>query len=247
VPKSNSIIAATLTAFLIGQPIFAQSPPQPIGITNPVTGEPEPEYADGYKPITSMGVFGLSGPTAETLMFQADYLLKLGNYEGAITLIKKSLAENDDDADAHSLYAQALEKKLRAQQNKDPKLFNKCVKEYLMVMRDEKGIEKGLYWHGFATPYGASFGDEGRELMAAQRLYKLTGFVPKRGQSDRKYLSLVLKPTTTEVTGTVLNHKAPEPKPIKLADEKSDDDDDDTPTKQKKPKKAQRPPVDELN
>jgi len=248
VRKKNSIVAATLSAILISLPVFSQSPP-PGGkfpITNPYTGEPEPDYPDGYKPIGNMDIFGLSGPTAETLMFQADYALKLGNYEGAIALCKKSIAENDDDADTHLLYAQALEKKLRAQEKKDPKLFNKTVKEYLMVMRDEKGIEKGLYFHGFATPYGRSFGDEGRELLAAQRLYKLTGSVPKNGQTDRKYLSRVLKPVTTEVKGKILNGKSPEPEPIKLADEKSDDDDD-TATKPKKPKKAQRPPADEMN
>jgi hypothetical protein len=181
-------------------------------------------------------------------MFQADYALKLGNVEGALALIKKSLAENDDDADAHCLYAKALEKKLRGQEKRDPKLFNKCVKEWLIVMREEKGAEKGLYWHGISTPYGRSFGDEDNSLLAAQRLYKLTGSVPKNGQSDRKYLIRVLKPTTTEVRGKILNRNEPEAKPIKLADEKAaDEDDDDTGKKPKKPKRVQRPPADELN
>jgi hypothetical protein len=246
----NSIIAASLSALLISPPLFAQSTPQggSIGMTNPYTGEPvESDYPDGYKPIGNMDVIGgLGAPTAESLLFQADYALKLGNYEVAIALLKKSLAENDDDADTHFMYAQALEKKLRGQEKKDPKLFNKVVKEYLMVMRSERGIEKGLYFHGFATPYGRSFGDEGRELMAAQRLYKLTGMVPRIGQSDKKYLSLVLKPVTTEVEGKILNHKAPE-KPVKLADDRADVEEEGPTKPAKKPKKQQRPPVNDLD
>jgi hypothetical protein len=194
-----------------------------------------------------MDIFGLSGPSATTLMFQADYLFKAGNVEGALAMIKKSLAENDDDADAHCLYAKVLEKKLRGQEKRDPKLFNKCVKEWLMVMREERGPEKGLYWHGFSTPYGRSFGDEDNSLLAAQHLYKLTGTVPRNGQSDRKYLIQVLKPTTTEVRGKILNQNEPEAKPLKLADEKTDDDIDDTGKKPKKQKGVRRPPGYDMN
>jgi len=243
----NCIVVAAIAVFALGQPVGAQSAGEGAisGRVNTYTGEAEPEYPDGYKPVTNMDVFGMSGSSAATLMFQADYLFTHGNTEGALALIKKSLAENDDDSDTHCLYAKILEKKLRAQEHRDPKLFNKCVKEWLIVMREERGAEKGLYWHGFATPYGRSFGDEDKSILAAQRLYKLTGMIPKNGQSDKKYLRLVLKPTTTEVTGKLLN--APEAKPIKLADEKAEEDEDSTDKKSKKPKKSPRPPTDELD
>jgi len=245
----NSIFVAALALFVLSQPVFAQSSGEAaatVGRVNAYTNETESEYPDGYKPVTNMDVYGMSGQSAATLMFQADYLFTHGNTEGALLLIKKSLAENDDDSDTHCLYAKILEKKLRGQEHRDPKLFNKCVKEWLIVMREEKGIEKGLYWHGFATPYGRSFGDEDKSILAAQRLYKLTGMVPRNGQSDKKYLSRVLKPTTTEVTGKLLN--APEAKPLKLADEKSEEDEDsDSGKKTKKAKKAQRPPVTDLD
>jgi hypothetical protein len=69
--------------------------------------------------------------------------------------------------------------------------------------------------------------------------------VPRNGQSDKKYLSKVLKPTTTEVRGKILNGKQPEPEKIKLADEKAEEEDDDLPGKKKSKKAQQKPPADE--
>jgi tetratricopeptide (TPR) repeat protein len=241
----NWISFVAIVLSVLCQPSLAQVPRQAAPThENPYTGETESDYPEGYKP--EVGVVSiLGGNSAAALMFQADYMLKLGKFEQAIALCKLSLAQDNEDSDTHCIYAQALEKKLRAQVTRDPKLFNKCVKEWLIIMREEKGPEKGLYWHGFATPYGRSFGDEDHSLLAAQHLYKLTGTVPRNGQSDKKYLMKVLKPTTTEVRGKVLNGKEPEPEKIKLADEKAEEEEDDLPTKKKSKKAQPHPAADE--
>jgi hypothetical protein len=145
---------------------------------------------------------------------------------------------------------------MKAAPKRDPKLFNKVVKEWLIVMRDERGAEKGNYWHGF-NARGNYYDDEDHALLAAQHLQKLTKVVPKNGVSDEKYLKQVLKPTTTEVKGKILNLKVgsalgtavaaevDKAEAERAALEKADSEkDEDEAVKPKKKKKSKGPPTD---
>jgi hypothetical protein len=171
---------------------------------NPYTGEPEQQFVEGYKPVTNMDILGGAHSSGESLLFQAEYAMHYGNYQGALHVIEQALKKDDDNADLHAIYAQALEQKYKSGEKRDPALFNKLVKEWLIVMRDEKGDEKGLYNHGFTTPLGKSMGDEDHSILAATHLYKLTGSVPRNGQSDKNYLKKVLHPSSASVTGKIL-------------------------------------------
>ncbi|MFX5680438.1 hypothetical protein ABTE28_20290, partial [Acinetobacter baumannii] len=77
-----------------------------------------------------------------------------------------------DNADTHLVYAEALEKKINKQTSKDNELFKKCVKEWLIVYRGEKGDERGLSnSHGISIPMlGKFYEDEDRSIPAKQRL-----------------------------------------------------------------------------
>jgi tetratricopeptide (TPR) repeat protein len=184
------------------------------GMQDSYTGEPTTsEYGFNYKPESNMDVMGGVRAQGDALLFQVEYAMKTGNYKEALPIIKRALEQNDDDMDLHVIYAKALEQEFKAQDKRDPKLFNKLVKEWLIVMREERGPEKGLYFHGFATPYGMSFGDEDHALLAAAHLKKLTGTVPRNGQSDKNYLKHVLKPVDTEVTGKLIKKSIKEQEP----------------------------------
>jgi hypothetical protein len=174
-------------------------------VKNKFTGESENEYEDGYKPISGNQSMQSGNSTSKSLMLQAQTALGAGNVDTAIQLIRKSLSENNDDADAHTVYAEALEKKMRSQTERDPELFNKVVKEWLIVMRDEVGDEKAMNFHGAGI--GDFYRDEEHNLLAARHLTKLTGSAPKPWQTNARYLKKVLKPTDTDVKGVIVKRK----------------------------------------
>ncbi len=254
--KFGFLIVGMALLALAFQPALADAE-HPNEHFNEYTGEWVPDFANGYKPISNYEMLSLGGqPTAVVYLFEADMALKAGKYEDAIAICKKSLALNDEDADTHVIYAQALETKMKAAPKRDPKLFNKVVKEWLIVMRDERGAEKGNYWHGF-NARGNYYDDEDHALLAAQHLQKLTKVVPKNGVSDEKYLKQVLKPTTTEVKGKILNLKVgsalgtavaaevDKAEAERAALEKADSEkDEDEAVKPKKKKKSKGPPTD---
>lgn len=163
---------------------------------------------DGKLPfgtVTSIEAFGGHGDNHEATMLAAQYSLREGNLEQAINLCRRALNQDDDDLDLHQLYAESLEKKLKRQVQKDPALFNECVKQWLIVLRSEVGDEKGMSWHGLSLPISRQYEDEERQLPARVHLTKLTGFAPKQWETDTKYLRRVCKPVDTTVTGKVVD------------------------------------------
>jgi len=196
----------------MSQPSLAQAEFGAVeGARNPYTGEMETPMVEGYRPVNNMDILGGAHASETTMLFQAEYAMHYGNYQGALRVIEQALKKDDDNADLHAIYAQALEEKYKAGEKRDPALFNKLVKEWLIVMRDEKGPEKGLYFHGYTSPLGKSMGDEDHSLLAATHLYKLTGSVPKNGQSDKNYLKKVLQPSSASVTGKILKRPVERP------------------------------------
>jgi len=189
-----------------------------------ITAQPGGEFEG--KPVYSDELMTSGQTTPRNLALLGEKSLNSGNYEKAIQLLKRSLSLDSDDADAHCLYAQALEKKYRKQEEKDPELFNKCVREWLLILRNEVGEEKGLGYKGITVPsLGTFYRDEDHNILAHRHLVKLAGSVPKGWESNAKYLKRVLQPTTTAVSGKVL--KAKNTKAANKADPYNYEDDSD--------------------
>lgn len=137
----------------------------------------------------------LKDTSAETLGFASAYAVRNGNNaDQAISLCRKSLLKNNDDIDVHLQYAQLLEGKYREQGEPDPTLYMTCVKEWLLVLRNEAGDEKDMNFHGVGLPFiGFLFKDDDRVILAKSHLIGLTGFGPKGWETDTKYLERVAK------------------------------------------------------
>ncbi len=167
--------------------------------------------AEAYHPVTSMEAFTQLGEqTAGSLSLAADYAKATQNIDYAIKLSRLALKRDNDDLDIHKTYAECLEKKLSTQSDKDPGLYNQCVKEWLFVYRNEFGDEKGLTWHGVGVPAMQKYyEDDDHVIPARAHLLSLTGTLPKPSETNAKFLKRVSKPANTDVFGKVLsnNHK----------------------------------------
>ncbi len=125
--------------------------------------------------------------------------LKNGNVSRALALAQKAMKKDDDDIDIHLIYAQAMQAKLERQSERDPDLFKKCVHEYILVYRNEVGMEKGMTFKGL-NPMGNLYNDDEHGNLAKKQLIKLTGFAPKLWETDNHYLTRVTKPAETAVS-----------------------------------------------
>lgn len=143
---------------------------------------------------------------AGSLSLQAEYATEQGQYDQAIKLCQKAIEKNDDDADIHLAYANALQHKLKHQKEKDPNLFIATVREWLIVLRNEKGEERGITNQAGLSVPGMQFlyKDEDRSLTARQRLISLVGYVPKARETDKMYLKKVAKQCEASVKGTIM-------------------------------------------
>jgi hypothetical protein len=215
------LVAASAVAF--GSPAVAYEDEYGIEHSknekHPPSGDPDYPNA-----VVNMQAFrtGLTDEDSNSnvLLFTSDYLLKRGNYQDALRLIKIAIKKDNDDIDMHKLYAEALEKKYDAEPKKDPEIYNQCVFEWLLVLRQEVGWEK-LTKNGIGVPgMGKLFEDEDQVIPARQHLLSLTGSLPGVRENDTKYLRRVMKPTTTGVHGKVLT------KGEAAADDKDSEDDD---------------------
>jgi hypothetical protein len=164
------------------------------------------DYSE-YHPVTSIEAFSSSGnASATTYSLAAQHAMKNKNYNQAIKLCQEAIDKDNDDIDIHMMYAQCLQKKLKTQVEKDPELFNKCVKEWVMVYKNEVGDEKGMSYKGATLPFMTKFyEDEERGIPARQSLITLTGTLPKYNETSAKFLKRVSKPASTSVSGTVIS------------------------------------------
>ena len=140
--------------------------------------------------------------SASSLANRARVSLKNGNYTRAVDLAKKAVEKDDDDPDAHTIFAQSIEAKLEHQTEKDPALFKTCVREWLTVYRNETGEEKGMTIKGINI-MGTFWNDDFRGNLAKKHLKKLTGYLPKAWETDNRYIARVVRPAKMKVTGVV--------------------------------------------
>lgn len=132
--------------------------------------------------------------------------IRRGEYERAIKVLNKAIQLNYDDIDAHLHLGEALQDKLEDQEEKDPYVFEKCLKEYLLVYRGEVGEEKGLTFKGlgFMTD---RYADEERGIIAKKNIVKLTGAAPKMWETDNKFIARMLKKEGLSVSGKLVQGK----------------------------------------
>ena len=140
--------------------------------------------------------------SARSLLMLARQCMRHHNYNKAISLLSRAVKLDPDDPDVRCVYAEALEEKLSHQVGKDPTIFNLCIKNWLTVMRNEVGEEKGATYKGIGIGMGY-FQDEERTMRAKQSLKALTGYIPKPWETNDRYLRKVLRPATTSVTATI--------------------------------------------
>jgi tetratricopeptide (TPR) repeat protein len=160
--------------------------------------------SSGSEGVTSIEAFQIGPQTANSLSRGAEYCVHNEQYDKAIKLSKMAIDKNLDDNEIHQIYAQALEGKLSEQVERDPSIFNECVKQWLIVLRQEYGDEK-LSYHGLSIPgMGKFYEDEDRVIEARKHLVKLTGGAPKVWETDAKWLKKVLVPSNTSVYGKVM-------------------------------------------
>jgi hypothetical protein len=152
------------------------------------------------------GSIEISNRSARMLFLEAEQTMRSGDSAAALRKVKHSLAIDNDDIDAHLLYAQLLEEKLRGQTERDPSLFNQCVEEWLNIMRNRYGDEKGMRYKGI-NPCGDLFNDEERSITAKRALTKLTGYAPKTFETDNHYMKRVSMPYSDKVSGAIVGHK----------------------------------------
>jgi len=129
---------------------------------------------DTHGVFTSDQFLELGVPSANGLRLEGENSLKMGKIDRAIMVLQRSVEMAPKDMDGRILYGEALEKKLLRQKDRDPKLFNFVVKQWLFVAKN------------------ADYEDQGQQ--GYNHLYKLTGVVPKRFEKEKKFLEHVLIP-----------------------------------------------------
>ncbi len=111
---------------------------------------------------------------ANALRMEGEQALRMGHLDKALTVLQRSVELSPGDLDGRIIYSQALEQKLISQKQRDPALFNFCVKQWLFVAKH------------------AEFADQ--TMLGRQHLINLTGVAPKLWEKDQKYLARVLLP-----------------------------------------------------
>lgn len=159
-----------------------------------------------HKPMTSIQAWAeLPKGNASSMMMSAEYSTRMGYTEQAIKQSRRALQRDPDDIDLHQQLAEALENKIKTQDERDPYLFNECVKEWLMVLRNEVGDEAGLTWHGIGIPKMQTlYQDSARGGVAKAHLLELTGSMPKAWETNAKYLKRIAKDADAHVNGKIL-------------------------------------------
>lgn len=163
------------------------------------------EYEPNYVPPT-MEYDEIIDPSKKrtiSAMIGSEFALRAERVDRAIQLARRAMQRDPDDMDVHKALAEALDRKLEFQAEKDPKLFGECVREWLIVMRNGVGMEKGTNFRGMGF-VDHFFGDDEYYVVAKQRLKHLTGYVPKPWESNEKYLKKVLQPAETSIKGRII-------------------------------------------
>ena len=206
------IISVILIILCLLAPNMVQAAQRELGEENTTATDrnpvdpPEQNTAEEPGVVTSIDAMLMGKAGERSLATAAAYCVESEQYDKAIKLSRRALDKNDDDNEIHQVYAEALEGKLTGQVEKDPALFNQCIQEWLIVLRQERGDEK-LSYHGLSIPgMGKFYEDEDRVIPARKHLMKLAGSTPKVWETDAKYLRRVTAPGANNLYGKVISH-----------------------------------------
>lgn len=139
--------------------------------------------------IRSEQILELGVPTANALRLEGEQSMRLGSIDRAIMVLQRAVEMAPLDMDGRIMYAEALEKKLLKQKDKDPALYNFVVKQWLFVAKK------------------ADFLDQTHQALG--HLMNLTGRKPGRLERSRTFLAKVLLPEDGS-TMVALGKKRPE-------------------------------------
>lgn len=129
---------------------------------------------DTHGVVNSDQFLELGVPSANALRIEGEQSMRLGNLPRAIMVLQRAVELAPLDMDGRILYAEALEKKLIKQKDRDPALYNFIVKQWLFVYKKAEFADHAMQGYG--------------------HLVKLTGTAPKRFEKEPKFLSRVLIP-----------------------------------------------------
>jgi hypothetical protein len=129
---------------------------------------------DSHGVVTSDQFLELGVPSANGLRMEGENALKMGKIDRAILVLQRAVEMAPRDMDGRILYSEALEKKLLRQKDRDPKLYNFCLKQWLFIAKN------------------AEYADQGQQ--GYNHLFKICGVVPKRFEKEKKFLERVLIP-----------------------------------------------------
>lgn len=166
---------------------------------------PAPKDEPNYVPAT-MEYDEILDPSRKrplSSLMGAEMALRSERVERSIQLARRAVKRDPDNMDVHKALAEALDRKLEKQTDKDPNLYEECVREWLIVMRNGVGMEKGTNLKGIGI-LDHFYADDEYYMEARQRLKHLTGYVPKMWETNEKYLKRVLRPAETSIRGRII-------------------------------------------
>jgi hypothetical protein len=162
--NSRALLCAASLACLLTPSVYAQD--------DDASFTP-PNDAD-RRAVVSNHILQLGGQKADDLKLEGEEALRYGDLEKALVTLRKALELAPSNMDSRLLYVEALEKKLRSQKDRDPKLYNATVKQWAYIFKK------------------AEFPDQ--KVQAQKHLETLTGSAPGKLVPITHYLSKVMIP-----------------------------------------------------
>lgn len=135
---------------------------------------------------------GMGKKNARMQMMQSEMVCRTNQYRLAAEHSRKAVEADPDDMDARFAHGEALFNLIESG-NTDPIVHNECVKTWLIVHRNLVGEDSGLNFKGVGIPLVQTLFSDERGKIAKTRLRKLVGRLPKAWETNRKYLTQVLK------------------------------------------------------
>lgn len=145
--------------------------------------------------------------SAHSYLTEAQRALRDGRIVRATDLARKALNADPEELDAHLVLAQALERRLDMQAEKDQRLLGECVRHWLVVLRSGVGEESGNNFKG-AGVLDSLYRDDEHFMEAKEHLKKLVGRAPKAWETNERYVKKVLSPQAElSATGKIVTGK----------------------------------------
>jgi hypothetical protein len=145
---------------------------EPTGVRLGIDAEASASNRSSGEEMPDAALLKSMSPT--DLRTRASIHLKEGEIDVAIDMVEQAIELQPEDTEGRRIYADALEHKVMAQAERDPHMFNQCVKQWYFLYKN------------------AEYPDN--VTLAARHLKDLTGKSPYVWPTAKLYLSRVLLP-----------------------------------------------------